>query len=374
MWVEQTETGKYRFIERYEDYITGKQKRVSVTFEKDNNKNRKLAFQALSDMISEKTSEINNDNISLSQLIEKYLAYQMTSVKLSTYKRNQNSMNTIGSILGADTLVRRINAQYIKERFSQSGKTAVSLNELRTRLNALLNWGYQNDYISDVSYLKKIKRFKEDISKKQRIQDKYLEPRELNALLKRMAETKMWDWYYITKFLVLSGLRIGELMSLKTNDIDMKNFIINVNKTFDTNNEIVTTPKTDCSIREVYIQPELATLLRKMDIYLKTRKLENGYANKGNLYFPSNDGLYLHYDAYRKYLRETTLSVLGRKLTPHALRHTHASLLLGNGVNIDAISRRLGHDNSSVTREIYLHVTKKLEERDRKELRDIKII
>lgn len=245
MWVEQTETGKYRFIERYEDYITGKQKRVSVTFEKDNNKNRKLAFQALSDMISEKTSEINNDNISLSQLIEKYLAYQMTSVKLSTYKRNQNSMNTIGSILGADTLVRRINAQYIKERFSQSGKTAVSLNELRTRLNALLNWGYQNDYISDVSYLKKIKRFKEDISKKQRIQDKYLEPRELNALLKRMAETKMWDWYYITKFLVLSGLRIGELMSLKTNDIDMKNFIINVNKTFDTNNEIVTTPKTD---------------------------------------------------------------------------------------------------------------------------------
>ncbi|MFR8313824.1 MAG: hypothetical protein ACLVBP_16545 [Ruminococcus sp.] len=38
--------------------------------------------------------------------------------------------------------------------------------------------------------------------------------------------------------------------------------------------------------------------------------------------------------------------------------HTHASLLLEQGISIDTISRRLGHENSDVTREIYLHVTK----------------
>lgn len=44
----------------------------------------------------------------------------------------------------------------------------------------------------------------------------------------------------------------------------------------------------------------------------------------------------------------------------HDLGHTHASLLLEQGVSIDTISRRLGHENSVITRKIYLHVTKNL--------------
>ncbi len=55
-----------------------------------------------------------------------------------------------------------------------------------------------------------------------------------------------------------------------------------------------------------------------------------------------------------------TLSALHRTITPHALRHTHASLLMEQGINIDIIFGRLGHENSSITREIYLHVTEKL--------------
>lgn len=43
---------------------------------------------------------------------------------------------------------------------------------------------------------------------------------------------------------------------------------------------------------------------------------------------------------------------------------THASLLLEQGVSVDTISRRSGHENSRITREIYLYVTEKLKERD----------
>lgn len=60
-------------------------------------------------------------------------------------------------------------------------------------------------------------------------------------------------------------------------------------------------------------------------------------------------------------------------ITVHALRHTHASLLLEKGVSIDMISRRLGHKNSKITREIYLHVTEKLKEKDNSQIAAINI-
>lgn len=47
--------------------------------------------------------------------------------------------------------------------------------------------------------------------------------------------------------------------------------------------------------------------------------------------------------------------------------------MLEKGMNIDAISERLGHTNSKVTREIYLHVTKKLQDKRNAEIKEIKI-
>lgn len=44
------------------------------------------------------------------------------------------------------------------------------------------------------------------------------------------------------------------------------------------------------------------------------------------------------------------------------------------GIDIDTISRRLGHSDSKVTKEIYLHVTKKLKEKERDRIREIKIL
>ena len=82
----------------------------------------------------------------------------------------------------------------------------------------------------------------------------------------------------------------------------------------------------------------------------------------------------MEFDCYAKYLRENSQKVLGRKITPHTLRHTHASLLMEQGVDIDSISRRLGHADSRITREIYLHVTQKMKERDNERIKEVKLI
>lgn len=59
-----------------------------------------------------------------------------------------------------------------------------------------------------------------------------------------------------------------------------------------------------------------------------------------------------------------TARTIGRPLSTHALRHTHTSLLAAAGIPLDVISRRLGHADSKVTREIYLHVTELLKDKD----------
>ena len=66
--------------------------------------------------------------------------------------------------------------------------------------------------------------------------------------------------------------------------------------------------------------------------------------------------------------------ILGKALTPHVMRHTHVSLLAESGVPLETISRRLGHSNSKITREIYLHVTQKQEQKDRERIAQISLL
>lgn len=369
MWVEKTKAGNYKFVERYKDYMTGKEKKVSVTLEKNNASARKQAAEMLAGIIAERqTAPATPEEITLKKLVTEYLAYKERTVKLSTYRRDYYQCQAFLAMLGEDTLVNNLSASYIKNRFISSGEDNSRLNERRVRLMTLLNWGFENDYIKDVNFLRKFKPFPDD-PHKVKIQDKYMEDYELEAVLNGMDHDR---WKLFTEFLVLSGLRIGEAVALDRKDVDFESQCIHVTKTFDGNNKIVTTPKSFCSIRDVYMQPELFQLCRKINIFIRKESIFLGY--RSNLFFPNENGGCINYNSYNKYLKKVTPEVLGRKLTAHSLRHTHASLLLANGVTIDAISRRLGHENSRVTRRIYLHITKKLKERDNDQIRDLKII
>ncbi len=68
------------------------------------------------------------------------------------------------------------------------------------------------------------------------------------------------------------------------------------------------------------------------------------------------------------------VSVTMEKNTAQTLRHTHASLMLEAGMDVDAIADRLGHADSKLTRAIYLHVTKKLKEKRNAEIKNVKLI
>ncbi len=51
-------------------------------------------------------------------------------------------------------------------------------------------------------------------------------------------------------------------------------------------------------------------------------------------------------------------------ITVHGLRHTHASLLLFDGVSIGSVAQRLGHSSMNTTQRVYLHIIRELENKD----------
>lgn len=366
MWVEETKKGKYKYIERYTDPLTGKYKRVSITLDKNSSQAQKQAQKALAEKIR-RAEAGEPEKITLGELVGRYREEQQKTIKASTYARNYSACKSIMNILGSDTIVSRINAGYIRESFLATGKEPVTLNEFLTRFKALMRWGYRNDYVSDITYLDKLEKFK-DTPHRIKIEGKFLESSELSELLSGMTVKK---WRDLTEFLALSGLRFGEAAALDLPDIDLKSRMIHVSKTYDSAHDIVTSTKTATSTRDVYMQDQLYQLCRR----LKAERLsDNIVLPMSVVFFSGTKRERIEFDCYAKYLRENSERIIGRRITPHTLRHTHASLLMEQGIDIGTISRRLGHSNSRVTREIYLHVTEKLKEKENEKLKDVKLL
>ncbi|MBQ0113841.1 MAG: site-specific integrase [Bacteroidales bacterium] len=365
MWVEELPSGRYRAAERYTDPLTGKVKKISITMDKNTTASRKSAEKILLDKINDKlvVSRDSTRNITLSQLISLWLEYQERTVKQSTYKRNFHSSNRLIEILGGDVFVSKLSAGYVMQQLMKHDKKPGTINEHLVRFKSILRWGYKYDYVDDISWLAKLEPQKDD-EKKEKLSDKYMESYELKLVLDSIDIIR---WKHLVHFLALTGMRVGEAFALRPEDIDMVSRQIHVIRTFDVVNNIFTSPKTDTSVRDVYITDELYPLCKSLRSDALEAKLSGG---TGMIFYQKKHDYY----AFNKYFKNITKSVLGRELTVHALRHTHVSLLAEHGVPLEVISRRLGHNSSSITKEVYFHVTQRLKEKEDEQLKKISLL
>lgn len=340
--------------ERIKDPQTGLLKVVSVKCSGTSERAKQEAFKRLTDRIA----SMSDNRIKISDAVRLWLIECQRSVKPSTYRKYRITLESVLKIIG-DGYMDAMTAGYIRRKFIDSGEQNRTLNGYLKTFKTFWSWAYRNDLIPSPEVVDKLQSF-QDTPKKERIQDKYLEPREVAKLLDGMKEER---WKLVTEMLVLSGLRIGELASLNKTDITE---YIHVDKTYDANNKVVTSAKTFDSKRDIYIQSELRDCINRIRDYQKKQEDIWGYTSI--LFFPDIDGSHLKYYAYRKYLAENSVKAIGRVITPHTLRHTHASILFAKGMDLQSVSDRLGHSDSKITKEIYLH---KLEEQKEKENRQL---
>ena len=367
-WVESY-SGGLRLCVRYRDVLTGKVKKISTRLEKDTKKARREAEKVLEQKINASEKKTDYDALTLSELVDLYIEDMRNdkSIADSTVNRNTVCCRSILKILGEDVLVCRIASLDILGLLTKTGETAERKNNRLERFKVLIRWAYRHNYIQDVNFLMKLKPFPCP-PHKERIKDKFMDATELKRVLDAMNGE---HHILFTKFLVLSGCRTGEAVALKKSDIDVSARTIVINKTYNSNQKCVNVAKTQASMRTIHIQPQLLELLKQIEVYYKRMELRTG--SRSDLLFHAEDGGYFSYYAYRKQLAKASEQVLGRKLTPHALRHSHASLLFEQSFTVDEVQHRLGHSKSQVTRDIYIHVTRELQEKENRKLDGFRI-
>ena len=352
MWIEQTKTG-YRLCDRVR--IDGKIKRVTVPLEKDTAQARRRATDALNKKIQGFTQPKSKKP--LKDLSVYY--WEHKDVKEST--RTQNRPTFYGAIdaLG-DIAVGDLSAPYINRKYMECSKRPSVLNRYVNLLRTFIKWLYKYGYIDD-DFSKKITTFK-DHSPRKSSSDMYLESDEVSATLDQLSGMNK----YVCWFLVLTGCRIGEAAALTMDDVGKE--YISITKTCSPTG-IVSTTKTETSQREIYIQPELAKMLKEYKEWRLLYLMTNGI--RSNLLFFGIRGDRIRHATVLAALRHVDI---GKPLHPHIFRHTHTALMAEQGVSLDAISRRLGHADSAITRQIYYHVTKKQREKDDMEFSKVSLL
>ena len=175
--------------------------------------------------------------------------------------------------------------------------------------------------------------------KKEKLLPKFLSIPETDRLLDTTAQSKHFAMRDKALFELMysSGLRRSEVTNLKIRDIDFFNGLV---KVFGKG-------------RKERLVPVTQAALQALKDYLATRK--NPQANEA--LFLNKNGTPLTGDGLAYIFKNTAIaSHLARRVTPHSLRHSFATHLLGNGCDLRSLQEMLGHKSLSTT-QVYTHVS-----------------
>lgn len=189
-----------------------------------------------------------------------------------------------------------------------------------------------------------------------------LGPDQVNRLLAAADGT---PYGALVQLAAMTGLRQGELLGLRWQDVDLKGGVLRIRQTcqwLPRQGFITRQPKTYRSARPVALSPASVERLRQHRVKQLEERLAAGSAYQdGDLVFANSFGAPIHPTNLRRaWLQIADRAGLGR-LRFHDLRHAHASLLLQQGVHPKIVSERLGHSTVGITLDTYSHVLSSLQ-------------
>ncbi len=159
------------------------------------------------------------------------------------------------------------------------------------------------------------------------------------------------------------GLRRGEVAGLRWDDLNLTKGTLHVagSLRFVSGHGLVyTTPKTDSSERVLRLPASLQEALRQHQARLQVERRAMGDKWQPDCPYvfvaSSNGGPLNSGDLYRAVKRTAQRAGLPATISPHSLRHSCASFLYAEGVPEKAISAFLGHANTTITRNLYVHL------------------
>lgn len=164
--------------------------------------------------------------------------------------------------------------------------------------------------------------------------------------------------YYIAFLLALTtGMRQGEILGLRWKDVDFENGCVRITQTLSSDGkELLPYTKTRSGSRTIDLPEETVTALKKHWLFIRgEREVVRSYKNL-NLVVCTGFGTPTHKSNIRRVFKSIIKKADIPKIRFHDMRHTHATLLLLQGVNPKIVSERLGHADVRITLDTYSHL------------------
>ena len=225
--------------------------------------------------------------------------------------------------------IKELKIHILQKFFDDMDNSYGTKSFVRSILNMIFDFAVKNEFIET----NKIKFI--ELGKNEKvIQRKIFTREEIKTMFDNLDSNNRYikKMTYGTLILIYTGLRVGELINLKTKDVDLDKNIISIVES-----------KTSAGIRKIPISEKIVDLFK------------NNIDNTKEYFFFNKKGNKYEYFNF-KFQFEKMLDLLGlERHTIHDTRHTFATLLNNADANSTSIIKLIGHSDFSTTENIYTH-------------------
>lgn len=378
MYCRTLKNGKWSCtIDATPDPLTGKRRQVTRRGDTKKEAVRRAQLAA-----NELSKERQTTKRFVQDVYDEWLNVYRETVKASSVKARMVAARPFLDKHG-NHLIGKLQINDIQKFLVERRDTDISKHHIastRTVLNLLFEYALKNGYVEknivkDTVIPKANKKSQQMRNSKK----KYLEKDEIRNFLAGVKSSGRRNAYSLALTMLSTGLRVGEVLALTWNDIDLDKHVLVVNKTLfeksaDEGGFEFVPPKTEDSNRTVSFNKDLAEELKKMKVQYNKEKLIG-------LRDPKSEWCDLVFTGRSEQpVRAVTIGAVFNKIYKaygikdvsgtHILRHTHITMLVEAGVDLPVIMERVGHSNINITLDIYTHVTKKMQQNSDDKIND----
>jgi len=284
-----------------------------------------------------------------SKVADTWLKIKKPNIRHSTHIQYKGHVeNHLKPYFGV-TQINRINNYDSVERYIQhcqdKGMTTAMLKKSLVTLGAIFAYACKKRYVA-YNPVRDIEKPRGQSTQEEAKDITILTPEQIRALLEAAPDIKSKTLFMIA---VLTGMRQGEILGLKWDDIDWTTGQAQVKRTF--NYKRFYEPKSKTSKRKIDLAPQLIAQLKEWQLACPPNNLD--------LVFPNGEGKPI--DASNLIHRIFSPALKKAKLPKirwHDLRHCYASLLIDQSESPKYIQTQMGHSSINVTFDIYGHLMK----------------
>ena len=246
------------------------------------------------------------------------------------------------------------------ERLGRDGAGAHTRRLVRAVLSGAFRWGMRRRRVFANPF---------DLIEPQRIPKKRMSVWNESQVAKFLAVARKSHLYAFFLVAVSTGMRLGELIALKWEDVDLRRGAISVQETageVDSGKPRLGSAKTLGSIRRILL-PGIA-----VDVLRAQREASMAHPRRSPFVFPDSIGGALHgRNVRQRFFKPLLAEARLPKIRFHDLRHSYASLALAAGTPLKVVSETLGHATPEFTARVYQHVSPTMQKDAAKTMDDV---